>query len=333
MRAQERGPGKERLALSSKAGNYVGFSTYSHFTRAQWAAFRDDTPLTLSEDDLPILRGINESLSLDEITEIYLPLARLLNLYVAASQELHRVTSVFLGNPAPKVPFIISLAGSVAVGKSTTARILQALLARWPNHVNVALITTDGFLYPNAVLEERGIMKRKGFPESYNMRLLVEFVGALKAGEPVLKAPVYSHLTYDVLPDQYQSVEQPDIVIIEGINVLQAPRLDPRKPARVYVSDFFDFSIYVDAEIPLIKSWFLNRFHALRDTAFRNENSYFHRYADMSFEEADAFAQSVWHDINERNLMENILPTRQRADLVLVKGQDHAVQEVHLRKL
>ena len=289
--------------------------------------------MTLTEEDLPELRGINESLTLDEISDVYLPLSRLLNLYVAASQELHKAASLFMGSPTPKVPYIIGLAGSVAVGKSTTARILQALLARWPNHVNVSLVTTDGFLHPNAILEERGLMHRKGFPESYNISRLIEFVGALKAGQSNVHAPVYSHLSYDIIADEYLVVDNPDIVIIEGINVLQTPRLDPDKPARVYVSDFFDFSIYVDAESELIKSWFLERFHTLRHTAFRNVNSYFNRYASMSFDEADAFAKTVWHEINERNLVENILPTRQRADLILEKGPRHAVKEVKLRKL
>ena len=313
-----------------KEGTY---SPYLVFTREEWAVLRRDTPLTLSEKDLPELQGINESLTLDEVSDIYLPLSRLLNLYVAASQKLHKAASTFMGGAAAKVPFIIGLAGSVAVGKSTTARILQALLARWSNHVRVSLITTDGFLYPNAVLHEQGIMSRKGFPESYDIRQLIKFVSALKAGEPVVHAPVYSHLHYDILPGEYQEVRESDIVIIEGINVLQTPRLNPDATTGLYVSDFFDFSIYVHAEIGLIKHWFLNRFHTLRDTAFRNEESYFHRYASMSYDEADRFARSVWSEINERNLVENILSTRKRADLILRKGEHHAVEEVRLRKL
>ena len=311
----------------------IDYSPYLTFAREQWAQLRNDTPLTLTEDDLPELRGINESLTLREVSDIYLPLSRLLNLHVAAAQSLHKATSSFLGGPTPKVPFIIGIAGSVAVGKSTTARILQALLARWPDHKRVELITTDGFLYPNAVLHERGIMSRKGFPESYDTQRLIAFVASLKAGEPVVHAPVYSHLQYDIMPDQTQEVRQPDIVIIEGINVLQSPIVHDGSLSRVYVSDFFDFSIYVHAEIGLIRNWFLDRFHTLRDTAFRSPESYFHRYASMSFEEANAFAKSVWSEINERNLVQNILPTRLRGDLILRKGEHHAVEEVKLRKL
>ena len=309
------------------------YSPYNSFSRDYWAGFRKDTPLTLDESDLDALRGINEFIDLEEVADIYLPMSRLLNLYVAASQELHRAASRFLGEPAAKVPFIIGLAGSVAVGKSTTARILQALLSRWPNHPHVALVTTDGFLYPNSVLEERGILRRKGFPESYDIKRLIKFVAAIKAGEPAVNAPVYSHLSYDVLPGIFDVVRQPDIVILEGINVLQTPRADVDKPSSVYVSDFFDFSIYVDADPLLIESWFLERFHTLRDTAFRDPTSYFHRYASLTFEEADQFARSVWKEINAVNLVENIESTRERADLILRKGPDHGVAEVLLRKL
>ena len=309
------------------------YSPYVRFSRAEWAQFRKGTPLTLEESDLQQMRGINDQIMLDEVADVYLPLSRLLNLYVAASQDLHQATYRFLGGPAAKVPFIIGLAGSVAVGKSTTARILQALLSRWKDHVNVALITTDGFLYPNATLTARNLMRRKGFPESYDIRRLIKFVADLKAGKPSVKAPVYSHLTYDIVADTFIEVNQPDIVIIEGINVLQSRAAQSKKPSQVYLSDFFDFSIYVDADPAQIERWFLARFHKLRDTAFQNPESYFHRYAQMTAEAADAYARGVWNEINAVNLVENIAPTRERADLILHKGANHAIEAVQLRKL
>lgn len=311
----------------------ASFSPHITFPRAEWASFREDVPLTLDADDIARLQGLNENVLLEEVADVYLPLARLLSLYIDASQQLHRASATFLGDPAAKVPFVIGMAGSVAVGKSTTARILRALLARWPQHPRVDLITTDGFLLPNETLEARGIMHRKGFPESYDVHQLIDFVAAVKAGEPDVQAPVYSHLTYNVQPDATIQVSRPDVLILEGINVLQTPRIEPGKPATVYVSDFFDFSIYVDADPRLIKTWFLERFHALRNTAFQDPSSYFHRYTSISREEADAYAHSIWRDINEVNLFENILPTRERADLVLRKGAGHAVEEVKLRKL
>lgn len=300
--------------------------------RADWAARRASTPLTLDEHDLDELRGLREELDLDEVTDVYLPLSRLLNLYVAAVQDLHRATDIFLGSPAAKVPFVLGIAGSVAVGKSTTARLLQTLLARWPDHPRVALVTTDGFLLPNAELERRGLLARKGFPESYDLAALVRFVAAVKSGKPEVTAPVYSHLTYDIVPGEHITVERPDVLILEGLNVLQTGSGGDHGPG-VFVSDFFDFSLYVDAHPDHIRDWYVERFLHLRRTAFRDERSYFRRFADLSDDEAVAQATEIWREINERNLRANILPTRSRADLVLSKGPDHRVQQVRLRKL
>jgi len=306
-------------------------SPYITFDRETWAGLRAATPLTLSEDDVADLQGINERLSLDEVVEVYLPLSRLLNLYVAAAQQLHQVTDTFLGQPAAKVPYVIGIAGSVAVGKSTTARILQALLSRWPNHPVVDLVTTDGFLFPNTELEARGLMARKGFPESYDVRRLLQFVADVKAGMPEVRAPVYSHETYDITDDELV-VRQPDVMIIEGLNVLQTPSGTVRS-SRLFVSDYFDFSIYVDADEADVVQWYVERFMTLRETVFRNERSFFHHYAALSDDEAVAMARSIWDGINGPNLIENILPTRDRATLVLHKRADHRVDEVRLRKL
>lgn len=308
-------------------------SRFIHFAREEWARLRAATPLTLTEGDLATLHGLNERVSLDEVVEIYLPLSRLLNLYVAAAQNLYRVTDTFLGSPAAKVPYVIGIAGSVAVGKSTTARILQALLARWPNHPLVDLITTDGFLYPNRVLEERGLLQRKGFPESYDVRRLVRFMADVKAGRREVAAPVYSHRAYDIVPDKEQIVGEPDIVIVEGLNVLQTGDGQPAGRARMFVSDFFDFSIYVDAREADIEQWYIDRFLTLRDTVFRDTASYFHRYAHLSTPEAVQVATGIWREINGLNLRENILPTRERAHLILEKRADHAIQGVRLRKI
>jgi type I pantothenate kinase len=309
-------------------------SPYVRFTRAEWARLRAATPLTLGEADLDDLRGINERISLDEVADVYLALSRLLNLYVSASQGLHRVTDTFLGSPAAKVPYVIAVAGSVAVGKSTTARILQALLARWPDHPQVDLVTTDGFLFPNRVLEERGLMERKGFPESYDLRRLIRFLADVKSGEPEVVAPVYSHLTYDIVPEEHQVVRRPEIVILEGLSVLEARdgHAGHRAPA-LFVSDFFDFSIYVDANEADIEQWYIERFLTLRETVFRNPSSYFHRYAALTPEEAADTARRLWQTINLANLRQNVLPTRERAHLILEKGRDHAVRRVRLRKL
>jgi type I pantothenate kinase len=310
-----------------------GYRPYVTFSREEWARLRATTPLTLTDHDLVTLRGLNEYVSLDEVADVYLPLSRLLNLYVAAAQGLHRVTDTFLGKPETPVPYIVGIAGSVAVGKSTLARILCALLARWPNHPKVDLVTTDGFLYPNRVLEERGIMDRKGFPESYDLRRLMRFVAELKSGAEEVRAPVYSHLVYDIVPGEETVIQQPDIVILEGLNVLQTPDGARRRSIRTFVSDFFDFSIYLDAEEEDIESWYVARFLALRDTAFRDPRSYFRLYSDLSTDEAVATAKRIWADINGINLRENIRPTRDRARLVLRKIRDHSISEVRLSKI
>jgi type I pantothenate kinase len=311
----------------------VAFSPYIVYSRDDWAALRADTPMSLSEAELENLSGLTERVSTQEVIEIYLPLSRLLNLHVESLQELHEAATRFLRKGDAKMPFIIGLAGSVAVGKSTTGRVLQALLARWPSHPSVELVPTDGFLFPNAVLEERELMARKGFPESYDLTRLLNFLGEVKSGRERIEAPVYSHLIYDVLPDQSIVIERPDIVIVEGLNVLQPAKLPKDGAAIPFVSDFFDFSIYIDAADQLIESWYVERFLRLRQTAFRDPASYFHRYATLSEEEARAIGLSLWRSINLVNLTENILPTRQRADLILRKGEDHAVETVALRKL
>ena len=309
-------------------------SPYRHFTASDWGKLRADTPLTLSEDELRTLRGWGERVSLDEVSEIYLPLSRLLSYYVAASQDLFQVTSRFLGrDKARKVPYIIGIAGSVAVGKSTTARVLRELLARWQNHPKVSLITTDGFLYPNAVLEERGLMQRKGFPESFDTRRLTSVLSSIKAGKTEVRAPVYSHFHYDILPGEEVVIESPDVLIVEGLNVLQSPPLKDMKEARAVVSDFFDFSIYIDADADTVGNWYLERFLDLRRTSFQDPDAYFHRYADLTDAQARDVAENIWSSINLLNLKENILPTRTRADLILRKGPDHTIRDVYLRKL
>ncbi|MFP2768631.1 type I pantothenate kinase [Oceanisphaera sp. KMM 10153] len=308
------------------------YSPYLAFSRETWSELRDAVHQPLSEEELKRLQGINDKVSLAEVRDIYLPLSRLLNLYIKAKQRRNRVLDQFLGKEPRHVPYIISIAGSVAVGKSTTARILEALLERWPQHPRVALVTTDGFLYPNAVLEERGLMRKKGFPQSYDIRRLVQFVSDIKSGKPRVTAPVYSHLSYDVVPGQEAVVEQPDIVIIEGLNVLQSGMDYPHEPHRVFVSDFVDFSIFVDADERLLKTWYVERFLKLRSGAFSNPDSYFHHYARLSEEEAVTTASRIWQEINYKNLKQNILPTKDRAELILTKGREHGIDQVWLKK-
>lgn len=302
------------------------------FNRQQWAALRKSVPLKLTEQDLKPLLGFNEELSLEEVSTIYLPLARLINYYIDENLKRQEVLHKFLDLESPKVPYIISLTGSVSVGKSTSARILQALLSEWPEKRKVDLITTDGFLYPLKTLQERNLMKRKGFPESYDIHRLIEFVSDIKSGKRNVKAPVYSHLTYDIIPDQFNEVDQPDIVILEGLNMLQSGMNYPHSPHSVFVSDFVDFSIYVDADETLLKDWYIHRFLKFRRSAFSDPHSYFHHYSKLSEQEAIATASTIWDEINGLNLRKNILPSRERANLILVKGEDHAIETVKLRK-
>ena len=310
------------------------YSPYHFFSSEEWAKFRADTPLTLSADEVKRLRSLDDPIDLDEVRRIYLSLSRLLSSHVEASQLLFEQRNRFLNMAdVNKTPFVIGIAGSVAVGKSTTARILKELLARWPSSPKVDLITTDGFLYPNEVLRRENLMERKGFPESYDIGALLRFLSAIKAGQPNVKAPRYSHLTYDVLPNEYTVVDQPDILIFEGINVLQSRDLPAGGRIVPIVSDFFDFSIYIDADEDFIHNWYVNRFMNLRQTAFRDPNSFFNRYASISEEAALGIAEGLWQNINLKNLRQNIVPTRPRADLILRKGKNHLIDTVALRKL
>lgn len=301
---------------------------YLVFDRSDWAALRGETPLTLGEADLEELSGIDQKLSMNEVEEVYLPLSRLLNLHIEAVSELHRVTGRFLGTLSPRVPYLIALGGSVAVGKSTTSRILRTLLSRWPGHPRVHLVTTDGFLFPNRILEERGLMQRKGFPESYDLPRLLSFVSDLKSGRFPLRAPVYSHFHYDILDGEELRIDEADIVILEGLNVLQSGVAHS-----VFVSDFIDFSIFVDAPEEELETWYLERFRKLRETAFQDPGSFFHFFARMSAEEAEGKAREVWTGINLANLRTNIAPTREKATLILAKGKNHVVDRVLLRRL
>jgi type I pantothenate kinase len=308
-------------------------SPYRVFKRANWAQLREDMPMTLTPDEVTRLRSLHDRLDMREVEEIYLPLSRLLSLYVTATQRLFRAQQNFLGTEDSKMPYIIGVAGSVAAGKSTTARVLQALLARWTNVPKVDLITTDGFLFPNAILEREGLMDKKGFPESYDLPALLRFLSDIKAGRRPVRAPVYSHLLYDVMPNQWIEIDRPDILIVEGLNVLQAGRPPRDGKAIPYVSDFFDFSVYLDADVEVLRGWYVDRFLTLRVTAFADPKSYFHRYSTLSDAEAVATATSIWNRINLVNLYESILPTRQRAHLILTKGENHLVGEVALRRL
>ncbi|WGJ13459.1 type I pantothenate kinase [Methylocapsa sp. D3K7] len=308
-------------------------SPYHRFTRSEWAALRADTPLTLSMEDLTRLRSLNDPISLEEVVAIYLPLSRLLALYVAATQGLYKATQRFLGDEGGKVPYIIGVGGSVAAGKSTLSRVMQALLSRWPNTPKVELVTTDGFLYPNAVLQSEGLLEKKGFPESYDGVKLLSFVSDVKAGERHVRAPVYSHVTYDIVPGESIVIDRPDILILEGLNVLSVNRGTKDGRAIAFVSDFFDFTVYLHAAEADLERWFIQRFMRLRDTAFRDPSSYFRKYADLDDAQAVATARDIWTKINLRNLRENVFPTMPRASLILTKGPNHIIEEVELRKL
>lgn len=310
-----------------------GLDPYRSFTKDQWSDLRNGQPMTLNADDIDRLRALTDPISLAEAEDIYLPLSRLLAYYVEAIQGLHDVSSRFLNTPGDKVPFIIGVAGSVAVGKSTTSRILRALLSRWPSSPKVDLVTTDGFLYPNKVLEARGLMQRKGFPESYDRARFVNCLGDIKSGKAKVSVPVYSHLVYDVVPGEEVIIERPDILIVEGLNILQPGELPRDGKPILFASDFIDFSIYIDADVNDLRDWYLTRFFRLRETAFRDPTSFFRKFSEMSEEEAGAFGRNVWETINLPNLLENVLPTRGRADLILKKGKDHRVEKVKLKRL
>ena len=310
-----------------------GLSPYHVFSRAEWAGRREDTPMTLTGEEVTRLRSMHDRLDMAEVEDIYLPVSRLLSMYVAATQRLFRAQQRFLGTEDAKMPYIIGVGGSVAVGKSTTSRVLQALLARWPNVPKVDLITTDGFLFPNVILERENLMDKKGFPESYDLPALLLFLSDIKAGRHPVRAPIYPHLVYDVMPNRWIEIDRPDILIVEGLNVLQAGYRPKDGETIPFVSDFFDFSVYMEADEDVLQRWYVTRFLALRTTAFQDPKSYFHRYSKLTDEEAVAVATAIWTRINLVNLHQNILPTRQRADLILKKGDNHRVEQVALRKL
>ena len=308
-------------------------SPYLEFTEQQWAKLREDTPMTLSATEVEQLQSLNDPVPLEQVESIYLPLSRLLAYYVETTIDLHGVTSRFLSVKEQKVPFVIGIAGSVAVGKSTTARLLKALMGRWPVNPTVELITTDGFLYPNAVLESEGLMRKKGFPESYDRTKLLKFLSDIKAGHSKVSAPIYSHLRYDIIEDEVATIDQPDILIVEGLNVLQTSKLPKDGKAIPFVSDYFDYSIYLDAEEEVLREWYVERFMKLRVTAFRDSDSYFHQYSQINDEEAVSVATKLWNEINLVNLRENILPTRPRASLILSKQKNHRIEKVAMRRI
>lgn len=329
MELVDQAPGNKTMEQMARRN----LSPYRAFTNEEWATLRADTPMTLTNVDLERIKSLHEPISMEEVEEIYLPLSRLLSYYVEFAKGLNNATQHFLGTNEPKTPFIIGVAGSVSVGKSTTARLLQALLSRWPASPKVDLVTTDGFLLPNAVLNAEGLMQRKGFPESYDRTAILQFLTDIKTGKRNVRAPVYSHFYYDVMPDEGVVIDQPDILILEGLNVLQTGLLPTDGKAIPFVSDFFDFSIYIDAEEDMLHRWYIERFKRLRETAFRDPGSYFHRYSTLTDEEAEETANRLWTTINLVNLRENIFPTRPRADLVLGKDETHAIKTVLLRKL